>query len=112
MLLPWRTTPRSVAPLVKRLEKPGTLVSRLDSHQLHSGYVVLEPGKEVGEHTTEDGEELIVMVEGEADVMSGGHTETVDAPCVVLVPAHTIHNVKNRSKTLLKYVYVVSLLHH
>jgi len=98
--------------LVRRLEKPGTLVSRSDSHQLHSGYVVLEPGKEVGEHETEGGEELIVMVEGKAEIVSNGHTTIVEAPCAVLIPAHTVHNVKNRSKTLLKYVYVVSLLYH
>lgn len=95
---------------VRRLEKPGTLVSRSDSRQLHSGYVVLEPGKEVGEHSTEDGEELIVMVDGKAEVISEGHAETVEAPCVVLVPAHTAHNVRNRSKTLLRYVYVVVTL--
>lgn len=96
--------------LVRRLEKPGTLVSRPDSRQLHSGYVVLEPGKEVGEHKTEDGEELIVMVEGKAEVISGGHADRVEAPCLVLMPAHTVHNVKNRSETLLKYVYVVVAL--
>ena len=93
--------------LVRRLEKPGTLVSRPDSQQLHSGYVILEPGKEVGEHATEGGEELIVMVEGKARVTSGKHSEMVQAPCVVLVPAHMVHNVKNTSKSLLKYVYVV-----
>lgn len=96
--------------LVRRLEKPGPLVSRPDSHQLHSGYVILQPGKDVGEHTTEDGEELIVMVEGKAEITSNKHSEMVQAPCVVLVPAHTIHNVRNTSKTLLKYVYVVSIL--
>ena len=93
--------------LVRRLEKPGALVSPPDSHQLHSGYVILEPGKEVGEHTTEGGEELIVMVEGRAEIISDGRAETVEAPCVVLVPAHTVHNVKNRSESLLKYVYTV-----
>lgn len=69
-----------MAPFVKRLEKPGMLVSRYDSHQLHSGYVVLEPGKDVGEHTTEGREELIVMVEGKAEVTSNGHAETVKLP--------------------------------
>jgi quercetin dioxygenase-like cupin family protein len=96
-----------MAPLVRYLEKPGTLVSRSDSHQLRSGYVVLEPGKEVGEHKTEGGEELIVILDGEAEVISDGHPEAVEAPCVVLIPAHTVHNVKNRSETFLKYVYVV-----
>ncbi|MGD0146720.1 MAG: cupin domain-containing protein [Nitrososphaerales archaeon] len=98
-----------MAPLVKRLEKPGTLVSRSDSHQIHSGYVVLEPHKEVGEHTTEDGEELIIVVEGKAEVISNGRAETVEAPSVVLIPAHTIHNVKNKSEASLKYVYVLPL---
>ena len=98
-----------MAPFVKRLEKPGMLVSRYDSHQLHSGYVVLEPGKDVGEHTTEGREELIVMVEGKAEVTSNGHAETVEAPCVVLVHAHTVHDVRNTSKVLLKYVYVLPL---
>jgi quercetin dioxygenase-like cupin family protein len=96
-----------LAPLVRRLEKPGTLVSRPHSYQLHSGYVVLEPGKEVGEHETEGGEELIVMVEGSAEVIADGHTTMAEAPCVVLMPAHTVHNVRNSSETLLKYVYVV-----
>lgn len=98
-----------MAPLVKRLEKHGTLVSRSDSQQIHAGYVVLEPDREVGEHTTEDEEELIVVVEGKGEVMSDGRIATVEAPCVVLVPAHTVHNVKNKSNVLLKYVYVLPL---
>jgi quercetin dioxygenase-like cupin family protein len=67
----------------------------------------LEPGKEVGEHTTEGGEELVVVVDGKAEIISDGRTQVVEAPCVVLIPAHTIHNVKNRSEALLRYVYVV-----
>jgi quercetin dioxygenase-like cupin family protein len=69
--------------------------------------VALERGEEVGEHETEDGEELIVLVDGKAEIISDGHAEKVEAPCVVLIPARTVHNVKNRSGTLLKYVYVV-----
>jgi quercetin dioxygenase-like cupin family protein len=98
-----------MAPLIKGLEKSGVLVSRSDSHQLRSGYVILEPRKEVGEHRTRGGEELIVMVEGKAEVISDGHTEIVEAPCVVLIPANTVHNVKNGSETLLRYVYVVAV---
>lgn len=97
-----------MAKLVRRLEKPGALVSRSDSHQLRSGYVLLEPGEDVGEHKTEGGEELIIVMDGTAEVFCGGETETVHAPAVVLIPAHTIHNVKNKSEDLLKYVYVVT----
>jgi quercetin dioxygenase-like cupin family protein len=94
---------------IKLLEKSETVVSRSESSQIHAGYVVLESGKEVGEHTTEDGEELIVVVEGEGEVTSEGRTKTVEAPCVVLVPAHMVHNVRNTSKALLKYVYALPL---
>jgi mannose-6-phosphate isomerase-like protein (cupin superfamily) len=70
---------------------------------------MLESGKEVGEHATENEEELIVVVEGKGEVVSEGHTQTVEAPCIVLIPAHTVHNVRNTSKAFLKYVYVLPL---
>jgi quercetin dioxygenase-like cupin family protein len=94
---------------VKLLEKSETVVSRSQSSQLHAGYVVLESGKEVGEHATEGEEELIMVVEGKGEVVSEGHSQTIEAPCVVLVPAHTVHNVRNTSKALLKYVYALPL---
>ena len=93
--------------LVRRLERPGALVSRSESHQLRSGYVVLEPGEEVGRHQTGAGEELIVVLEGIGEVVANGHSRRVRAPSVVLVPAQTVHNVRNRSETTLRYVYVV-----
>ncbi|HME19341.1 MAG TPA: cupin domain-containing protein [Nitrososphaerales archaeon] len=95
--------------LIKRLEKPETVVSRAQSSQLHAGFVVLEAGKEVGEHSTEGREELIVIVEGRGEVVSEGHAQVIEAPCVVLVPPHTAHNVRNTSKDLLKYVYALPL---
>jgi quercetin dioxygenase-like cupin family protein len=101
------TKANGMAILVRNLREAGILVSRSDGRQLHSGYVVLETGMEVGEHKTEDGEELIVMFEGKAEVISNGRAETVEAPCVVLVPPHTVNNVKNKSEGLLKYVYIL-----
>ena len=91
--------------LARPLSKPGTLVSSSDSRQLVSGYILLGPGKDVGEHETGGGEELLVLIEGTAEVSSGEKTETVRAPAAVLVPAHTSHNVRNVSKVPLKYLY-------
>jgi quercetin dioxygenase-like cupin family protein len=91
--------------LVRPLKKPGSLVSPLESEQVVSGYVVLESGKEVGEHETGGGEELITFLEGVAEVRYEGKTCTINSPAVVLIPAHAQHNVRNRSKKLLKYVY-------
>ncbi len=91
--------------LVRSLKKPGGLVSNSDSRQLVSGYVVLGPGKEVGEHETGGGEELITFIEGAAEVSFGKRKKMVHSPAVVLTPAHTPHNVKNNSKKPVKYVY-------
>jgi mannose-6-phosphate isomerase-like protein (cupin superfamily) len=95
--------------IVRSLEKSGPLVSSSDSRQFHSGCVVLESGKEVGEHETGGGEELIVFIEGTAEVSDGGKAETVHAPAVVLVPAHTSHNVMNKSKARLRYAYIYNV---
>ena len=65
----------------------------------------------MGEHSTQDGEEVIVLMEGTAEVTAGGKTETVRAPALVLIPANTSHNVKNQSERSLKYVYVVAANH-
>lgn len=98
-----------MAILVRSLEKPGALVSPSHSHRLKSGYVLLESDEEVGEHKTEAGEELIVVMDGAAEVLCDGEARTICAPAVVLIPAHTLHNVRNVSENPLRYVYVVAL---
>jgi quercetin dioxygenase-like cupin family protein len=94
-----------MAILVKNLKDAGPLVSGSDSKQVVSGLVVLERGKQVGEHETGGGEELIVFLEGTAELKGEGKTRTIHAPAVALVPAHTRHDVRNGSKAPLRYVY-------
>jgi quercetin dioxygenase-like cupin family protein len=67
--------------------------------------VVLDQGKEAGEHETGGGEELIVVLQGKAEVIGQGEARTVRAPPVVLISAHTKHDVKNTSKAPPRYVY-------
>ena len=101
-----------MAMLVRNLGEEGAIVSASDSRQIRSGLVVLEQGKEVGKHETGGGEELIVILEGTAELQGDGVTKTVHAPSVVLVPAHTAHNVRNPSKVPLRYVYVYVMAMH
>ncbi len=91
---------------VKSIKETGALVSSRESRQVASGYVTLDPGSEVGEHQTGTGEELIVLLDGTAEVSVDGRGHIVSSPSVVLVPAHTRHNVKNQGTTPLRYVYV------
>ncbi len=92
--------------LTKSLKEPGLLVSGSDSRQVRSGFVVLEKGKEMGDHETGGGEELLVFLEGTAELSSGGHIAMIHAPASALIPAHTRHGIRNRSAAPLKYVYV------
>lgn len=94
-----------MAILVRSLKEAGSLVSSSDSKQVRSGLVVLEHGTEVGEHETGGGEELILFLEGTAELSGEEQTRTVHAPAAALIPAHTSHNVRNKSKALLRYVY-------
>ena len=94
-----------MAILVKSLRRAGMLVSAADRRQVRSGFVVLEQGEEVGEHETRNGEEIITFLEGTGELSGEGKTRTVQAPSVVLIPAHTTHNVRNKSDAPLKYVY-------
>ena len=80
-------------------------MSGSESKQVRSGLVVLESGKEVGVHETGGGEELIVFLEGTAELSGVGKTTTVQAPAVALIPAHASHNVRNKAEASLKYVY-------
>ena len=63
--------------LVRSLTEAGAFVSASDSQQIRSGLVVLEHGKEVGKHETGNGEELIVLLEGTAELQSDGVTKTI-----------------------------------
>jgi len=76
---------------------------------IKSGSVVLAPGESVGEHKTESREEVIVILEGRADVfVQGKPAFTADAQSMVYIPPETNHDIKNTGGDKLRYVYIVS----
>ncbi len=77
---------------------------------LSSSCVRLEPGASVGEHETRGKEELLFVLEGEATLRIGGDAAKVPAGCVAYVPPNTRHDVANRGRTPLVYVYVTAKL--
>ncbi len=71
--------------------------------------MVLKAGEAIGEHSTKDREEVIVIFEGRAEVSSNKSSSfTVEKNSIVYVPPDTIHNVKNIGKESLRYIYIVS----
>ncbi|MFH2057122.1 MAG: cupin domain-containing protein [bacterium] len=86
------------------LLKPGK------SAKLHSGYVCLKPGENVGEHSTENYEELLVVLSGEGEVETGGIAQRrpISANQVAYNPPHTTHNVFSTGREPLRYIYIVT----
>ncbi|OGG04842.1 hypothetical protein A2Z33_06060 [Candidatus Gottesmanbacteria bacterium RBG_16_52_11] len=85
-----------------------SLVKPPVSRVLKSGLVVLKPGENVGEHVTENREEILIVLAGRASVMVNGHTVTLPSGESHFIPVGTAHNVINRGRKELKYIYVVS----
>ncbi len=76
---------------------------------MKSGNVILRPGEEVGEHSTDRQEEAILILKGEAQFFAENR-EPIRAlkGSLLYVPPDTKHNVKNTGKEDLQYVYVVA----
>ena len=80
-----------------------------DSVSVRSGKVLLLPGKTVGEHSTGDYEEVIIVLEGKGQFLFGeGQPLPFDAGKVLYCPPNTTHNMKNTGTTPLQYIYVVA----
>lgn len=83
-------------------------ITPMDSEKIRSKLVVLEPGEEVGEHITQDREEVLVVLEGEATIIIEGETRELNGKAVY-IGKNKKHNVLNNSDKALKYVYVTAL---
>ena len=79
------------------------------SVSMRSGKVVLQPGETVGEHSTKENEELIIILDGEGQFLYGdNHSLALNSNSVLYCPPMTDHNVLNSGKTPLTYIYVVA----
>lgn len=76
---------------------------------MHSGLVVLESGKSVGKHNTENYEEVLVVLEGAGEMkITGGPTLELRDGSIAYCPPRTEHDVICTGSAKLKYVYVVA----
>jgi len=76
---------------------------------MKSGFVVLAPGKSVGKHSTQQNEELLVILDGEGEMkFSNGSKLAIRANTALYCPPETEHNVTNTGTGSLRYVYVVA----
>jgi mannose-6-phosphate isomerase-like protein (cupin superfamily) len=76
---------------------------------MRSGRVELKAGQEIGEHSTGDHEEVLVILEGEGEVRVEGHPPlAIRGGQAVYIPPRSKHNVCNAGSPLLRYIYIVA----
>ena len=78
-------------------------------HGLASGLVTLKSQESVGLHNTQNKEEVLIILQGQAQVSYGKHSKIrVKKNTFVYIPPRTEHNLKNLGKNTLKYVYITA----
>lgn len=76
---------------------------------LHSGRVMLLPGRDCGSHSTKNHEELIIVLSGEGELeVEGVGRKAIRAGMVAYNPPQTEHNVHNTGGEPMTYIYVVT----
>ena len=80
-----------------------------ESVSLRSGLVLLTSGKSVGKHSTENFEELIIVLEGKGQMqITGQNPLEIVSGVAVYCPPETEHNVINTGSEPLRYLYIVA----
>lgn len=76
---------------------------------MKSGHVILKEGEEIGEHSTNDSEEALVILRGKGRLVIN-NKEGIDFEddAALYVPPDTTHNVKNTGSGVLEYIFITS----
>lgn len=79
------------------------------TYGMKSGHVILKEGEEIGEHSTNDLEEALVILRGKGRLVIGNN-EGLDfeGNTVLYVSPDTTHNVKNTGNGVLEYIFITS----
>ncbi len=77
------------------------ILGAMGSKDLASVYFEVEPGDHLGRHT-DSAEELILILEGDAEVEIGGEKADASERSVVLVPRQVPHDIVNTGQKTLK----------
>jgi len=84
------------------------ILGRSDSITMRSGLMTLAPGKDVGVHSTENFEELLIVLDGSGELEAAGSRVKITKGQIAYNPPQTTHNVYNTGTVPLKYIYVVA----
>jgi len=98
---------------VKRLPVDVTeyfqILGEAETKTMRSGMVTLKNGENVGEHSTKSYEEMLVILNGRGEAeINRKERLSIEKGQMVYIPPNTIHNVFNKSDSVLQYIYIVA----
>ncbi|MCX6816045.1 MAG: cupin domain-containing protein [Candidatus Aenigmarchaeota archaeon] len=83
--------------------------SLVSSNHMKAGLVTLQPGEAVGEHVTENREEVLIVLSGTPTLIKENKIIVLKEHETHYIAEGVLHNVRNNTNKELQYVYVVSL---
>lgn len=76
---------------------------------IKAGHVILKPGENVGEHTTAEREEIIIVLKGKGEARVDKETILkIGKNSLLYIPLQMSHDIKNTGKTILEYIFITS----
>lgn len=76
---------------------------------IKSGHVILQPGENVGKHSTGEREEVIIFLDGAGEAVIGKQDVLkIEKGIVLYIPPDTEHDIRNTGSGILEYVFVIS----
>ncbi|PIR97692.1 MAG: hypothetical protein COT91_00055 [Candidatus Doudnabacteria bacterium CG10_big_fil_rev_8_21_14_0_10_41_10] len=94
--------------IVKKISSAGKLLDLNETRKIKFHNIILEPGQEVGIHTTKNREEVIVVLKGVATIELEGEDDiNVEKDYLIYIPSGKKHNVKNTGNQTLHYFVFV-----
>jgi len=106
--------PKKPLPKIIKLDSKGKDYLRVlegppETSTMRSGLVTLAPKKSVGKHSTENYEELVIILDGQAEMrITGGEILRLAKGFAAYCPPRTEHDVLNIGNETLRYIYVVA----
>lgn len=77
---------------------------------MKAGHVILKPGEDIGEHSTDEREEAVVILKGKGEAIVGKKESfNIEKNMALYIPPKTDHNIKNTGPGILEYIFVTSL---
>jgi mannose-6-phosphate isomerase-like protein (cupin superfamily) len=66
----------------------------------------IKPGQAAHEPHVHDGEEIMFVLEGLAEIRMGEETQTVGPNTAVFCPPHVLHGIRNAGETPIRYMII------